>query len=105
LPNFPVAQFSAAHFSGCRFFRGRFRYFRHFCVALFSYHVNFRYRIFLLSNFPVAISSVAVFSVALFSVAIFTFTALAADIDKYLLLVSELNMLRAEIKGSTQTFQ
>jgi len=37
LPNFPVAQFSAAHFSGCRFFRGlfRFRYFRQFCVALF----------------------------------------------------------------------
>ena len=63
LPNFPVAQFSAAHFSGCRFFRGlfRFRYFRHFFVALFSYHVNFRCRIFLLPNFPVAISSVAVF--------------------------------------------
>ena len=29
-PNFPVVQFSAAHFSGCRFFRGlfRFRYFK-----------------------------------------------------------------------------
>jgi len=72
LPNFPVAQFSAAHFSGRRFFRGlfRFRYFRQFCVALFSYNVNFRCRIFLLPNFPVAISSVALFSVALFSVAV-----------------------------------
>jgi len=67
LPNFllPI-------FSGCRFFRGlfRFRYFRQFCVALFSYRVNFRCRIFLLPNFPVAISSVAVFSVALFFVAV-----------------------------------
>jgi len=43
---------------------------RQFFVALFSYHVNFRCRIFLLPNFPVAISSVAVFSVALFSVAV-----------------------------------
>jgi len=45
------------------------------------------------------------FQLPFFQLPFLPFTALAADIDKYLLLVSELNMLRAEIKGSTQTFQ
>jgi len=72
LPNFPVAHFSAAHFSGCRFYMvfSVFVISDNFVLPFFSKHVNFRCRIFLLSNFPVAISSVAVFSVALFSIAV-----------------------------------
>ena len=72
LPRFPVAQFSAAHFSGCRVFRGlfRFRYFRHFMLPFFL-PSQFSSPNFLVAQFSVAHFPVAVFSVALFPLPLF----------------------------------
>ena len=64
LPNFPVAQFSVAHFSGCRFFSRLFPFslFRAIilCCSL-SYHVNFRCPIFPLPNFSLPIFPLPLF--------------------------------------------
>ena len=69
LPKFPVDQFSAAHFSGCRVFRGlfRFRYFRHFMLPFFL-PSQFSSPNFLVAQFSVAHFPVAVFFCRPFSV-------------------------------------